>query len=53
LTFFVEPSIRLFIWLVAGCWCWFVLREKYCLVVGGWFVLGEKYYWFVADKLNE
>jgi hypothetical protein len=25
---------------VADGWCWFVLREKYCwLVGGGWFVL--------------
>jgi hypothetical protein len=29
----------LFVWLVADGWCWFVLRENYCLlVVGGWFV---------------
>jgi hypothetical protein len=34
----------LFVWLVAGCWCWFVMREKYCrLVAGAWFVLREKY----------
>jgi hypothetical protein len=39
---------------VAGGWCWFVLREKYCwLVVGSWFVLREKYCWLVADKPNE
>jgi hypothetical protein len=39
---------------VAGGWCWFVLREKYCwLVVDGWFVLREKYCWLVADKPNE
>jgi hypothetical protein len=25
--------------LLAGCWCWFVLREKYC--------------WLVADKPSE
>jgi hypothetical protein len=44
----------LFVWLVAGWWCWFVLREKYCwLVAGGWFVLREKYCWLVADKPNE
>jgi hypothetical protein len=44
----------LFVWLVAGCWCWFVLREKYWwLVASGWFVLREKYYWLVADKPNE
>jgi hypothetical protein len=44
----------LFVWLVVGGWCWFVLREKYCwLVGGGWFVLREKYYWLVADKPNE
>jgi hypothetical protein len=47
-------TITLFGWLVAGDWCWFVLREKYCwLVVGGWFVLREKYCWLVADKPNE
>jgi hypothetical protein len=34
----------LFGWLMAGGWCWFVLREEYCwLVAGGWFVLKEKY----------
>jgi hypothetical protein len=39
---------------VADCWCWFVLREKYCwLVAGGWFVLREKYCWLVADKPSE
>jgi hypothetical protein len=39
---------------LAGGWCWFVLREKYCwLVVGGWFVLREKHCWLVADKPNE
>jgi hypothetical protein len=44
----------LFVWLVAGGWCWFVVREKYCwLVAGGWFVLREKYCWLVADKPNE
>jgi hypothetical protein len=33
---------------------WFVLREKYrLLVVGGWFALREKYYWLVADKPSE
>jgi hypothetical protein len=44
----------LFVWLVADCWCWSVLSEKYCwLVGGGWFVLREKYCWLVADKPNE
>jgi hypothetical protein len=44
----------MFVWLVAGGWCWFVLREKYCwLVAGGWFVLREKYCWLVADKPSE
>jgi hypothetical protein len=43
-----------FVWLVAGGWCRFVLREKYCwLVAGGWFVLREKYCWLVADKPSE
>jgi hypothetical protein len=23
-------------WLVAGGWCWFVVREKYCWLAGGW-----------------
>jgi hypothetical protein len=45
---------RLFGWLVADGWCWFVLREEYCwLVAGGWFVLREKYCWLVADKPSE
>jgi hypothetical protein len=44
----------MFGWLVAGGWCWFVLREEYCwLVVGGWFVVREKYCWLVADKPSE
>jgi hypothetical protein len=39
---------------LAGGWCWFVMREKYCwLVAGGWFVLREKYCWLVADKPSE
>jgi hypothetical protein len=39
---------------VADGWCWFVLREKYCWLVGdGWFILREKYCWLVADKPNE
>jgi hypothetical protein len=39
---------------LAGGWCWFVLREKYCwLVADGWFVLREKYCWLVADKPSE
>jgi hypothetical protein len=45
---------RLFVWLVADGWCWFVLREKYCwLIAGGWFLLREKYCWLVADKPSE
>jgi hypothetical protein len=32
-------STRVFVWLVADVWCWFVLREKYC--------------WLVADKPSE
>jgi hypothetical protein len=48
------PSHSLFGWLVAGGWCWFVLREEYYwLVVGGWFVLREKYCWLMADKPSE
>jgi hypothetical protein len=44
----------MFVRLVADGWCWFVLREKYCWLVGdGWFVLREKYCWLVADKPNE
>jgi hypothetical protein len=44
----------LFVRLVADGWCWFVLREKYCWLVGDdWFVLREKYCWLVADKPNE
>jgi hypothetical protein len=38
-----SPIGRLFVWLVADGWCWFVLRKKFCwLVVGGWFILREK-----------
>jgi hypothetical protein len=33
------------------CWCWFVLREKYCWqVVSCGFFLREKYCWLVSDK---
>jgi hypothetical protein len=49
-----ENGTRLFGWLVADGWCWFVLREEYCwLVAGGCFVLREKYCWLVADKPSE
>jgi hypothetical protein len=49
-----EVLISLFVWLVADGWYWFVLREKYCWLVGDdWFVLREKYCWLVADKPNE
>jgi hypothetical protein len=45
---------RLFGWLVADGWCWFVLREEYCwLVAGGWFDVREKYCWLVAYKPSE
>jgi hypothetical protein len=45
---------RLFGWLVADGWCWFVMKEEYCwLVAGGWFVVREKYCWLVADKPSE
>jgi hypothetical protein len=51
---FGRPTGSLFVRLVADDWCWFVLREKYCWLVGdGWFVLREKYCWLVADKPNE
>jgi hypothetical protein len=36
----------MFVWLMAGGWCWFVLR----LVASGWFVLREEYCW-LNDKL--
>jgi hypothetical protein len=26
--------ISMFVWLVADGWCWFVLREKYCWLIG-------------------
>jgi hypothetical protein len=35
----VSEASSLFVWLVTGCWCWFVLREKY--------------FWLVANKANE
>jgi hypothetical protein len=44
-------SFSLFVWLVGGSWCWFVLRENYSrLVAGCCFVLREKYCWLVDDK---
>jgi hypothetical protein len=50
----VGDGFSLFVWLVAGGWCWFVLRGEYCwLVAGGWFVVREKYCWLVADKPSE
>jgi hypothetical protein len=50
----LKKIISLFGWLVADGWCWFVLREEYCwLVGGGWFVLREMYCWLVADKPSE
>jgi hypothetical protein len=49
LLFFFLPRRR----LVADGWCWFVMREKYCWLVGDdWFILREKYYWLVSDKPN-
>jgi hypothetical protein len=54
MTTTLPRTISLFVRLVADGWCWFVLREKYCWLVGdGWFVLREKYCWLVADKPNE
>jgi hypothetical protein len=48
------PSFLIHQLRLAGDWCWFVLREKYCwLVAGGWFILREKYCWLVADKRSE
>jgi hypothetical protein len=42
--------LRLFGWLVADGWCWFVLRKEYCwLVAAGWFGLREKYYWLISQ----
>jgi hypothetical protein len=36
----MERFNSLFVRLVDDGWCWFVLREKYCWLVGdGWFVL--------------
>jgi hypothetical protein len=46
-----SKNYSLFVRLVADGWCWFVLREKYCWLVGdGWFVLREKYCWLVASR---
>jgi hypothetical protein len=39
------PFIRLFGWLMADGWCWFVLREEYCwLVAAGcwWLIRSER-----------
>jgi hypothetical protein len=48
------PSGSLFVRLVADGWCSFVLREKYCWLIGDdWFILREKYCWLVDDKTNE
>jgi hypothetical protein len=42
--------LRLFGWLVADGWCWFVLREENCwLVAADWFVPREKYYWLISQ----
>jgi hypothetical protein len=39
---------------LAGGWCWFVLKEKYCrLVADDWFVMRENYCWLMADKPSE
>jgi hypothetical protein len=39
---------------LADGWCWFILRKKYCWLVGdGWFVVREKHCWLVADKSSE
>jgi hypothetical protein len=40
---------------VADDWCWFVLREKYCWLVGdGWFILREKYVgWWLISQTNK
>jgi hypothetical protein len=44
----------MFVRLVVDGWCWFILRERYCWLVGdGWFILRENYCWLVADKPNE
>jgi hypothetical protein len=32
-------NYSLFGWLVAGAWCWFVLREEYCWLVAGWLLV--------------
>jgi hypothetical protein len=32
--------MTLFVWMVAGCWCWFVLREN-LLASGWWLVCSE------------
>ena len=35
---------------VAGGWCWFVMKEKYCWLAGGccWFGMREKHCWLNA-----
>jgi hypothetical protein len=44
-------ELSLFVWLVADDRCWFVLKEKYWLLVADF--LSEKYCWLVADKSNQ
>jgi hypothetical protein len=34
-----NSSVSLFGWLVAGDWCWFVVREKYCWLACGWWLV--------------
>ena len=35
---------------MAGGWCWFVVKEKYCWLADGWYWFGveEKYCWLVG-----
>jgi hypothetical protein len=45
-------SDSLFVWLVADCWCWFVLREKYWLLVADLFWEKSTVGWWLISQTN-
>jgi len=40
--------------VAASGWCWFVVRENYCCMVGGWcwFGVRKKYCWLVEEAAS-
>jgi hypothetical protein len=53
-TYFVHfcHIVSLFVWLVAGGWCWFVLRVKYCWLVAGLFWEKSTVGWWLISQTN-